>query len=258
MLKRFWNYIKSLFGMGLDKLENPDILLEQAQREMTEMHARNRERAVQAITQKNNLQQMVDDLQKRVDNLQAKAELALKRGDRDLALQLLKEKQGYEISLNTTKESLVQAIETSEAVKVAIKREEEKIRQKTAEALALKAQWKNAQIQNAIHKALDGIGSIEDSTQAFGRAQEKIRNAQSEAGARAELARSRVESRLADLEMAEGNVAAENELAALEAKLGMGSAPVQPTTQTTTSAGDSDIERQLRELEAKVGGANAG
>ena len=80
----------------------------------------------------------------------------------------------------------MRAIETSEAVKVAIKREEEKIRQKTAEALALKAQWKNAQIQNAIHKALDGIGSIEDSTQAFGRAQEKIRNAQSEAGARAD------------------------------------------------------------------------
>jgi len=256
MLKRLWNYIKSLFSRGLDTLENPDILLEQAQREMTEMHARNRERAVQAITQKNNLQQMVDDLQKRVDNLQSKAELALKRGDRDLALQLLKEKQGYEISLKSTSESLVQAIDTAEAVKTAIKREEEKIRQKTAEALALKAQWKNAQIQNAIHKALDGIGTIEDSTQAFERAQAKIRNAQSEAGARAELAKGRVENRLAELEVAEGNVAAENELEALEAKLGLGSTPpVQTTTQTATSSADSDLERQLRELEAKVGGA---
>ena len=35
------------------------------------------------------------DQQKRVDTLQAKAELALKRGDRDLALQLLKEKASY-------------------------------------------------------------------------------------------------------------------------------------------------------------------
>jgi hypothetical protein len=35
--------------------EDPEVLLSQAQREMTEMHARNRERAVQAITQKNNL-----------------------------------------------------------------------------------------------------------------------------------------------------------------------------------------------------------
>ncbi len=254
MLKRLWSYLKALFGSGLDKLEDPDILLSQAQREMTEMHARNRERAVQAITQKNNLQQMVSDTQKRVDNLQAKAELALKRGDRDLALQLLKEKQSYEVSLTTTKASLEQAIEMSESVKTAIKREEEKIRQKTAEALALKAQWKNSQIQIAINKSLDGLGSIEDTTASFDRAQQKIRNATSEAGARAELGKQKVENRMNDLDLAEGNIAAENELAQLEAKLGMGSAPIPQTTTTTTGA-SSDIERQLAELEAKVGGS---
>ena len=255
MLNRFWNYIKALLSGGLDKMENPDILLEQAQREMQEVHARNRERAVQAITQKNNLQQMVDDLQKKTTTLQAKAELALKRGDRDLALQLLKEKESYQTSLTTTQASLEQAIETSEQVKVAIKREEERIRQKTAEALAMKAQWKNAQIQVAINKALDGIGTIEDSTQAFGRAQQKIRSAQSEAGARAEMAKTRVENRLADLDVAESDVAAENALAAMEAKLGMGSTTnvAKPATVSTT---DSDLEAQLRALEQKVGSAN--
>lgn len=96
MFKRLINLIKSWFGAGLDTLENPDLLLQQAQEEMRAVHQKNRERAVQAITQKNNLQQMVDDTQKKVDMLQSKAELALKRGDRDLALQLLKEKQSYE------------------------------------------------------------------------------------------------------------------------------------------------------------------
>jgi len=62
MFSRLINLIKSWFGFGLDKLENPDILLDQAKREMHEMHARNRERAVAAITQKNNLQSMVDEL----------------------------------------------------------------------------------------------------------------------------------------------------------------------------------------------------
>ncbi len=256
MLKRFWNYIKALLSGGLDNLENPDILLEQAQREMQEVHARNRERAVQAITQKNNLQQMVDDLQKKTSTLQAKAELALKRGDRDLALQLLKEKQSYETSLTTTKASLEQAIETSEQVKVAIKREEERIRQKTAEALSMKAQWKNAQIQNAINKALDGIGTIEDSTQAFERAQAKIRNAQSEAGARAEMAKTRVENRVADLEVAESDIAASNELEMLEAKLGMGTTTNVAKPAPVTATTDSDLEAQLRALEQKVGSAN--
>ncbi len=256
MLKRFWNYIKALLSGGLDQMENPDILLEQAQREMQEVHARNRERAVQAITQKNNLQQMVDDLQKKTSQLQAKAEIALKRGNRDLALQLLKEKESYQTSLTATQASLEQAIDTSEQVKVAIKREEEKIRQKTAEALAMKAQWKNAQIQVAINKALDGIGTIEDSTQAFGRAQQKIRSAQSEAGARAEMAKTRVENRLADLDVAESDIAAENALAELELKMGMGSTTNVAAQPTVTGTTDSDLEAQLRALEQKVGSAN--
>ena len=88
-------------GKGLDGLESPDILLEQAQVEMREVQARNRQRAVEAVTAKNNLQQSVNDMQARVTNLGNKAELALKRGDRDLALQLLKEKQSYDMSLQS-------------------------------------------------------------------------------------------------------------------------------------------------------------
>ena len=106
MFSRLINLIKSWFGFGLDKLENPDILLDQAKREMHEMHSRNRERAVAAITQKNNLQSMVDELEKQISNLQAKAEFALKKGERDLAMQLLTEKQTIESSLGSTKEAL--------------------------------------------------------------------------------------------------------------------------------------------------------
>jgi phage shock protein A len=255
MFNRLMALIKGWFGIGLDKLENPDMLLDTAKREMEEIHARNRERAVQAITQKNNLQQMVDDLQKKVDTLQAKAELALKRGDRDVALQLLKEKQGYEVSLGSTRQSLEKAVETAEVVKQHIQTEQAEIRKKTAEALALKSQWKSAQIQNEIEKQLSGFREMEDMNSTFARAQEKIRNATSEASARAELGKTSVESKLAKLELAETDIAAENELAQLEAKLGIGS--VAPTTTTTTTTTTSDLEQQLAELEAKVGGGGS-
>lgn len=251
MFKRLIDLIKSWFGVGIDKLENPDVLLDTAKREMQEVHARNRERAVQAITAKNNLQQQVDDVQKQVDNLTAKAEFAVKRGDRDLALQLLKEKQSYEASLVTTKESLATAIEMSEQVKTHIKREEEMIRQKTAEALRLKAQWKGAQIANEMEKQLAGMTQFEDTESAFNRASVKIGNAMSESKARAELNKTNVGSRIQTLEVGEKNVAAENELAALEAKLGMGSTTA--TTQTTVVS--NDIEKELAALEAKVGGS---
>ena len=253
MLKRLWRYIVALLSGGLDKMEDPEVLLSQAQREMQEMQARNRERAVSAITRKNNLQQMVEDTQKRVNNLQTKAELALKRGDRELALQLLKEKQQYEGTLTNLNSSLAQAQETVESVKVAIRREEERIREKTAQALALKAQWKNSQIQIAMNKALEGMG-VDDTAKTFERAQEKIRNANSEQLARSELAKQRVDSRVADLDEAVGAEAAEEELAAMEARLGMTSATPAATTTTTVTSADSDLERQLAELEARVGG----
>lgn len=252
MFKRLINLFRSWFGFGLDKLENPDILLDQARREMQELHQRNRERAVQAITQKNNLQQMVEDLQRTVDNLQSKAEFALKRGERDVALQLLKEKQSYEESLSTTKESLAQAIETAEQVKVHIKQEEEKIRRKTAEAMQLKAQWKSAQIQNDIEKQLSSMGQLEDTDSTFGRAAEKVKGAINESKARAELGKTRVESRIREMEESERDLEAEQLLADLEMKMGLSSTPAP--TQTATASADSDIERQLAELEAKVGG----
>lgn len=250
MFKRLITLIKSWFGAGLEKLEDPEVLLQQAQEDWRAMQAKNRERAVKAITQKNQLQQMVDDTQKTITNLESKAELALKRGERDLALQLLKEKQSYDQTLQLTRAQLEQAIETSEQIKLAIKNEEEKIRQKTAEALALKAQWQNSKIQIEINKALEGFQSIDDTTQTFGRAKAKISQSNSEMQARRELTSTSVNARLDALTVAETDVAAENELAALEQKLGLSSAPPQHVVKAET---DSSVMSELERLEARIG-----
>jgi phage shock protein A len=146
---------------------------------------------------------------------------------------------------------LTQAIETSEQVKEHIKREEEMIRRKTAEALQLKAQWKSAQIQNEMEKALGAMGQFEQAETAFGRAKEKITQTHHESRARAELGKGRVETRLAGLEDIERSAAAEAELAELELKLGLSSAPLPQ--QTATASVQTDVERQLAELEAKLG-----
>ena len=258
MLSRIMRYLKGLLGFKLDQLEDPEILLQQAQQEMREAQAKNRERAVQAITQKNNLQALVDQTQKMVDNLQAKAEIALKNGDRDLARQLLVEKGQYDGTLTSTKTSLAQALETTEAVKTAMRREEERIRAKTAQALSMKAQWKQSQIENSMNKALEGM-SADGTDQAFERAASKISNARSEGQARTELARESLSGRLAGLDDVQASNAADDELTKMEQRLGLSSKPATPTvtTKTTPAAttGASEIDRQLQELEARVGGS---
>lgn len=258
MFGRILRYIKGLLGFKMDQLEDPEVLLQQAQTEMRENQAKNRERAVQAITQKNNLQAELDKTQKMVDNLQAKAELALKNGDRDLARQLLVEKGQYETTLTPIQQSLQSAVETTEAIKVAIRREEERIRAKTAQAMAMKTQWKQSQIEISLNKALEGMTS-DGTDQAFERAANKISNARSESAARTELARESLNGKLAGLEDVQANNAADAELAQMEQKLGLAPKPQAATTTTstttTTPASTSEIDRQLQELEARVGGS---
>jgi phage shock protein A len=240
MIKRFINLVKSWFGFAIETLENPTLLLQQAQEDMQKLHRENRERAVRAITAKNNLQQQVSEMERKVNDLGAKAELALKRGQRDIALQLLKEKQSYQGSLDGMQSSLQQAIETSEAVKEHIRREGDKIREKMAQATALKVEWENAKIQQEIAKQLDNLESIDGTDSNFERARTKIKT--------------NVSSKLLALEDIEQNANAEQELAQMEAKLGMGVA--SPAMTPVVIAGESDLERQLAELEAKVGANN--
>ncbi|MCE5314660.1 MAG: PspA/IM30 family protein [Armatimonadota bacterium] len=253
MFGRIWRYLKALLLGKLDELENPEILLQEAAREMRENLAANRQRAVTAITQKNNLKALLDEQEKRVAQLQAQAEMAVKNGDRDLARRVLREKMTFEETIESTRASYEQAIQASEAIKVAIRRQEETVRQRTAEALAKKAQWKQAQIQIEIDKALNGL-TFEAESSAWERAGEKIRTAQSEAAARAELSQASIQAKIAGLQDDTVDAQAEKALEELEQKMTAPAAVEQPQTVNAGQGGEvSDVEKELAELEAKLG-----
>lgn len=250
MFGRIWRYVRALFLGKLDQLENPEVLLQEAAREMRENLAANRQRAITAITQKNNLKALLDEQEKRVEQLEGQAELALKNGDRDLARRVLREKLTFQETLTQTRVSYDQAVQASEAIKVAIRRQEETVRQRTAESLAKKAQWKQAQIQIEIDKALNGL-TFEDESSAWERAGEKIRTAQSEASARAELAQASIQAKIANLQDDAVDVQAEKALQELEQRMAGGSA--QAAEVTAEPVGTADVEQELAELEARLG-----
>ncbi|MCX6360946.1 MAG: PspA/IM30 family protein [Armatimonadetes bacterium] len=252
MFKRLFRYLRALILGKLDELEDPQIILDDAVREMKESQAKNRERAVQAITAKNNLLDLVTKEERLCQNLEAKAGLALQQGNKELARGLLREKGAHDKALEQLRVSLKQAEETAQAVKVAIQRDEERVRQKTAEALALKANMKQAEIQIRINKALDGL-QMSDATQSWDRAEERIRNMQSEAAARAEVASTNINAKLDQLQDQQIDVETDNALAALEAKLGLSTATATVAAPVAASgAQEDDVDRQLRELEQKL------
>ncbi|HEY0866683.1 MAG TPA: PspA/IM30 family protein [Fimbriimonas sp.] len=269
-MKRFFRWLKAIFNRTMDKVEDPEIMLDQAKRDMQAALVANREKAVQAITQKNRLAGMLEEATKKSQQLESQAAMALKQGNRELATQLMREKMNFDSQRTSLQQSYENAVATVEQVKIAIKRQEEEVRRKTAEALAMKAQWKQAQIQNSIAKALDGL-TFENQFEGFGAVQERIREAQSEASARTELQGTSIQSKIYDMESTQRDMEAEAELEKLEERLGMrpasveseqaqnvvvgasNGAPANPA-ETAENATMSEAERQLEELEKRLKG----
>lgn len=252
MLGRIWRYLKALILGKLDELEDPEVLLQEAAREMRENLAANRQRAITAITQKNNLKALLDEQERRIATLEAQAEMAVRKGDRDLARRILREKLTFQQTIEGTRASYEQAVQAAEAIKTAIRRQEETVRQRTAEALAKRAQWKQAQIQIEIDKALSGL-TFEDESSAWERASEKIRTAQSEAAARAELAQASIQAKIADLQDETVDAEAERALQELEQRISATTGEAQQTAQVSQGSEVSDVERELAELESRLG-----
>ena len=158
-------------------LDNAERMLERAQQQMHEVQARNRERMVEAITQKNNLQALLDQTEKMVENMRAKADNAYAEGNIVLERQLRVEQQRYQQSVQQMETSLQSAIKTTEAVKIAMRAQEESVRTRTAQALAMRASYKQAQIEFEIEKSRLGMTTTK-AGDLFERAQAKIQSSQ--------------------------------------------------------------------------------
>jgi phage shock protein A len=267
-MKRFFNWLRGIFNRTMDRIEDPDIMLDQAKRDMQAALQGNREKAVQAITQKNRLQGMLEEKKKESAQLERQAAMALGQGNRELATQLMREKMNSDAIVVQLQTSYDQAVQTVDQVKVAIKRQEEEVRRKTAEALAMKAQWKNAQIQSSITKALDGL-TFENEFEGFGAVKDRIATAQSEAAARQEMLAGSLQGKVMGMEDKSRDMEAESELLKLEERLGMRPATTATVETQTVSVGGatpppppgggatmSEAEKELAELEKRLAGGN--
>lgn len=235
---RMWRLVKGWLLIGVEKAEDPEVILAEAQDAMRRELEKAKENAVQAIAARNQLRGVLQDQLNHAANLEAKARVALKAGDEELARQLLVEKQTYDQNIEGLKTQLAQAEQAAESVKASIKQMEGHVRQRAAQRLALVAGWKQAKIQEQLNKALSGI-SLEGHDQAFTRAEEKMRELQSKADARIELASGGMQQRMAKLENVVASEQADEQLAAMKAQMGL----LPPTTIT---------EDPLAKLKAEV------
>src|SRR5215207_6445133 len=111
-MRRLFNWLKGLFNRAMDKVEDPDMMLDQARRDMQAALIANREKAVQAITQKNRLQMMLDETRKKSAALEEKAVMCLKQGNRELAASFMREKMTTDATIASLTPTYEQAAAT--------------------------------------------------------------------------------------------------------------------------------------------------
>lgn len=248
LFSRIVRMIKGWLLIGVEKAEDPEVILAEAQDAMKRELEKAKENAVQAIAARNQLRGVLQDQLNIAANLESKARAALKAGEEDLARQILVEKGTYDSNIENLKGQLAQAEQAAEAVKSSIKTMEAHVRQRTAQRLALVAGWKQAKIQEQLNKALSGI-SLEGHDQAFTRAEERIRELQSRADARIELSEGGLQQKMAKLEDVVISDKADAALAAMKSEMGL-SAPVVEDPLAKLKA---EIAQEKPQLQQAVG-----
>jgi phage shock protein A len=242
LFSRIWRVIKGWLLIGVEKAEDPEIILTEAKEAMDRELAKAKEAAVTAIGQRNLLRGMLADQEKRIRELDAQARTALKSGNEDLARQVLVEKSNIQKTVDNLNVQLAQAEQAATSVKESIRALEEQVRQRAAERLALIAGWKQAQIQESLNKALSGV-SLDSHVQAFEKASDKVKELQAKAEARVEVASGDLNSKLAQLRNTMSAAQAEDELQALKSEMGL-LPPAQETEKTTEGQ-----EQKVRNIE---------
>jgi phage shock protein A len=164
------------------------------------------------------------------------------------------EKATYDQQVETLQAQVQQAEAASKAVKANIKKMEAHVRQRAAQRLALVAGWKQAKIQEQLNKSLSGI-SLDSQNEAFSRAEDRIRQLQSQADARVELAQGGLDAKLSKLENTVANDQADQALAALKAQMGMGPQTVEEDPLAKLKA---QMSTEAQPQEQKVGTATDG
>ena len=225
LFSRLWRVVRGWLLLGVEKAEDPEIVLTEAKEAMERELAKAKEAAVTAIAQRNRLRQMLDDERQRVGQLEAQARAAVRAGDDELARALLVEKANHDKSVESLTGQLAAAEQSAASVKESIRALEAQVRERAAERLRLIAGWKQAQIQEQLNKALSGV-DIQGNIQAFERASGKIQELQARADARMEVGESDLKSRLAKLQTGVAQQQADDQLQSLKQEMGM--LPPQP------------------------------
>ena len=228
--------LKRVVGANLNdlvsKAEDPEKMLEQALLEMQEDMVKLRQGVAQAIAAQKRTEKQYNEGQNEINKWQRNAQLALQKGDENLARQALERKKTYTDTATALKTSLDQQTLQVEGLKKNLIQLESKISEAKTKKEMLKARITAAKAQEQLGTMVSGMSSG-SAMSAFERMEEKVLMQEALAESTSQIVGENLDSQFARLESSD----VDDELAALKASLAPAPepkllTPEQPTTAT--------------------------
>lgn len=238
LLDRLWRLIRANLNRLIDKAEDPEKILEQTVIDMQDDLIRLRQSVAQAIATQKRTERQQSQAELTAQEWQQRAQLALQKGDENLAREALVRKASYQ----ETATALRSQLDQQRGIVDQMKQNMVLLERKLAEAKTKKdmyiARARSAQASQQLNEMLGQVGNS-GAIAAFERMEEKVLQLEAQSQAIAELSNNTIEQRFAALESSD----VDEELAVMKAQLSSAAPASLPQAE------DEEMRRLRSQLE---------
>jgi phage shock protein A len=264
VLRRWWNYIKTWFGVKSKEAMDPKIEIEAAIDEARKNDQNLRNEAAKVIAHRTRVADEIQDLAEQVAESKELARQALLKSDSALqagnavdaekwnkaAQSIAMKLTAAQNNLDSMQQQLLTADQQAEQAKAAVQNNAMRLEEISSKRLEMLGQLEQAKMQESVNKAMASFNAtIGGDAPSLQEIEDKIRDRMAEAKAKTELTAVTPEGAIAELEREVDLASASGALDELRAELGLGpapqvggtsaSAPSPPSTPSTPTSSPS-------------------
>jgi phage shock protein A len=247
LFDRIGRLVRANLNDVVSKAEDPEKILEQSILDMQEDLVQLRQAVAQAIATQKRSEQQYNQAQQQANQWQQRAQLALQKGDENLAREALTRKKGHGETATMLRTQLDAQSGQVDTLKRNLIQLESKISEAKTKKNMLKARLQAAKAQEQLHSTIGSLNT-NSSMAAFDRMEEKVLQIEARSQAAYELAGSDLESQFKQLE---SGTDVDDELALMKAQLSGGSVS-QPQLEGGKTQSSNVVDAELEELRSQL------
>lgn len=218
--RRLKRSLRALFGGLVEKTEDPELLLQQTIRDMRDKVPELNNSVAQVMATERLLARSKERLEEQVVGLDSKIKAAVKTGRDDIATSYIGQLQQAQLDLQKTVQQLDQAGRASQQALKARDNYVLKMQQRTAEAMQLISQSKQAKLQEQLAQTMETF-QLGDDASTFNEMRDKIDRRSAAAEAKMQLGTSSVDSQMQEIEREAMGMQLEDKLLDYKRQMGL-------------------------------------